>query len=169
LAISYFRSFGLPVKIVRPFNTYGPRQSARAIIPTIISQILNGVTELKLGNLSPTRDLNYVKDTVKGFLAIAENDTLNGEIVNIGSGIEISMRDLVSLIASIMGERITIKTDELRIRPGKSEVERLCCDNSKITSATNWNSKYNLQIGLTETIEWFKQNMTNYKAYIYNV
>ena len=169
LAISYFRSFGLPVKIVRPFNTYGPRQSARAIIPTVICQILNGSLELRLGNLSPTRDLNYVKDTVKGFLAIAKTETSNGEVVNIGSGIEISVWHLVRLISEIIGKEVRILPDEFRLRPGNSEVERLLCDNSKITSITGWQPKYDLRSGLKETINWFEKNLTRYKPDIYNV
>ena len=169
LAISYFRSFGLPVKIVRPFNTYGPRQSARAIIPTVISQILNGTFELRLGNLSPTRDLNYVKDMVKGFLAIAKTDACIGEVVNIGSGIEISIEHLVKLISEIIGKEVRIIPDEFRIRPGNSEVERLLCDNSKITSITDWQPKYDLSDGLKETINWFENNLARYKSEIYNV
>jgi NAD dependent epimerase/dehydratase len=169
LAISFFRSFGLPVSIVRPFNTYGPRQSARAIIPTVITQILNNQTRLELGNLSPTRDLTFVKDTVKGFLAIAESGAFKGEIVNIGSGFEISMKDLVDTIAGLMGKAIATSSAESRIRPGNSEVERLFCDNSKITSATGWRPEYDLRKGLTETIEWLKQNSSQYKSGIYNV
>lgn len=169
LTISYFRSFGMPVKIARPFNTYGPRQSARAIIPTVITQILNGATELKLGNLSPTRDLNYVKDVVRGFLAIAETETFNGEIVNIGSGFEISIGDLVSMISGLLKNKVKSIPDEVRIRPENSEVERLHCDNTKITSATSWRPEYDLKAGLTETINWFKKNMSIYKSDIYNV
>jgi NAD dependent epimerase/dehydratase len=169
LAISYFRSFGLPVKIVRPFNTYGPRQSARAIIPTVICQILNGALELRLGNLSPTRDLNYVKDTVKGFIATAKTEKFNGEVVNIGSGIEISVKHLVELISEIIGKEVRIIPDEFRLRPGNSEVERLLCDNSKINSITGWQPNYNLRSGLKETIDWFEKNLTKYKPDIYNV
>lgn len=169
LSISYYRSFGTPVKIVRPFNTYGPRQSARAIIPTVITQILSGAKELKLGNLTPTRDLNYVKDTVKGFLAIAGNSAFNGEIVNIGCGYEISVLGLVKQISDIMGIAVEIKSDENRIRPENSEVERLYCDNSKIKSATNWCPEFDLEKGLLETIQWLKENLKNYKTEIYNV
>jgi NAD dependent epimerase/dehydratase len=169
LAICYFRSFGLPVKIARPFNTYGPRQSARAIIPTVICQILNGTLELRLGNLRPTRDLNYVKDTVNGFLAVAKTEIYNGEVVNIGSGIEISVEQLVILISEIIGKEVRIIPDEFRIRPVNSEVERLLCDNSKITSITGWKPKYDLRSGLAETINWFKKNLTKYKSDIYNV
>jgi dTDP-glucose 4,6-dehydratase len=132
LAISYYKSFDLPVKIVRPFNTYGPRQSARAIIPTVISQILAGETALKLGNLSPTRDLTFVKDTAKGFLEIALADGLFGEITNIGMSEEITIGNLVQLISNLIGKKIEIISDEQRIRPDKSEVERLFCNNTKI-------------------------------------
>lgn len=169
LAISYYKSFDLPVKIVRPFNTYGPRQSARAIIPTVISQILNGQKRLKLGNLSPTRDLTFVKDTAKGFYEIAQSDTLFGEITNIGMGHEISIENLVSLIARLMGETIEVVTEEVRIRPEKSEVERLLCDNTKILQQTNWRPAYTLETGLMETIHWIKENLHYFKSDIYNV
>ncbi|MDP2685105.1 MAG: NAD-dependent 4,6-dehydratase LegB [bacterium] len=169
LALSYFRSFDLPVKIVRPFNTYGPRQSARAIIPTVISQLLSGKTKLKLGNLSPTRDLTFVKDTANGFYEIAKSDQLLGESTNIGMRNEISISELVYLIAELVGKEVELESDYQRIRPGKSEVERLLCDNSKILAKTNWKPAYNLQKGLQETINWMKQNMNNYKSDIYNV
>ena len=169
LALSYHRSFGLPVKIVRPFNTYGPRQSARAVIPTIITQILNGQTSLKLGNLTPTRDLTFVMDTARGFVAIAESDKLFGEITNIGMNDEISIGNLARLIAELMKSGITIISDDQRIRPDKSEVERLCCDNTKILSKTRWEPEYNLEDGLRETIEWFRCNLKYYKPEIYNV
>ena len=169
LAISYHRSFDMPVKIVRPFNTYGPRQSARAIIPTVITQILNGNKELKLGNLTPTRDLNFVKDTVKGFLAIAETHAFNGEIVNIASKFEISMGDLVELIADTIGADVKIISEQQRVRPGASEVERLYGDNSKITSATEWKPEYDLKGGIAETIDWIRNNLSHFKSDIYNV
>lgn len=171
MAISYFRSFNLPVKIVRPFNTYGPRQSARAIIPTIITQILSGKKKIKLGNLNPTRDLTFVKDTANGFLEIAKSDKLYGEITNIGMNEEISVGKLAALIIKLMGEKVEILQDEIRIRPDKSEVERLFCDNSKITDKTNWKPKYTLQMGLKETIDWFskKENLAKYKTDIYNI
>lgn len=169
LAISYFKSFDLPVKIVRPFNTYGPRQSARAIIPTVISQILSGKTELKLGNLTPTRDLTFVKDTANGFLQIAKADGLVGEMTNIGMSEEISIGDLVKLIARIIGAEVRIVSDEQRIRPDKSEVERLFCNNSKILASTNWKPNYTLESGLTETVEWIKSNLAYFKSDIYNV
>jgi len=168
LAISYFRSFNLPVKIVRPFNTYGPRQSARAVIPTIISQLLYN-KPLKLGNLTPARDLTYVKDTTSGFYEISKNHSLNGEIVNIGMNEEITMGDLAMKIANIIDIEIEIRTDKQRIRPTNSEVERLLCCNSKIIEKTNWRPKYNIDLGLRETVEWIKKNKQFYKPDIYNV
>lgn len=169
LALSFYRSFNLPVKIVRPFNTYGPRQSARAIIPTVINQILNGKTSLDLGNLNPTRDLTFVKDTVNGFLKIFKCDDFFGKATNIGMNQEISIANLVHLIARIMQTKITIKSDEQRIRPDNSEVDRLWCDNSQITSKTDWRPQYDIISGLSETIEWIKMNKHIYKADIYNV
>jgi NAD dependent epimerase/dehydratase len=169
LAISYHRSFDMPVIIARPFNTYGPRQSARAIIPTIITQILNGQKEIKLGNLSPTRDFNYVKDTAAGFISLAQSDKTIGEITNIGSNFEISMRDTVDLIVRLTGENVKIVTDEQRVRPDKSEVDRLYCDNSKIKKLTAWEPEYTLEAGLKESIDWFSDNMKFYKPEIYNV
>ncbi|MFT3753403.1 MAG: NAD-dependent 4,6-dehydratase LegB [Paludibacter sp.] len=169
LSISYFKSFDLPVKIVRPFNTYGPRQSARAIIPTVISQILNGQTSLKLGNLSPTRDLTFVKDTANGFLQIAKADGLFGEITNIGMSEEITIGNLVQLIADLIGTKVEIISDEQRIRPDKSEVERLFCDNRKIIANTSWKPNYTLESGLKETIGWIQNNLSYFKSDIYNV
>ncbi len=169
LAISYYKSFDLPVKIVRPFNTYGPRQSARAIIPTVISQILAGETALKLGNLSPTRDLTFVKDTAKGFLEIALADGLFGEITNIGMSEEITIGNLVQLISNLIGKKIEIISDEQRIRPDKSEVERLFCNNTKIKENTAWQADYTLEKGLIETIEWIRNNQSYFKSDIYNV
>lgn len=169
LSISYFKSFDLPVKIVRPFNTYGPRQSARAIIPTVISQILNGEKSLKLGNLSPTRDLTFVKDTANGFYQIALAGGLFGEITNIGMSEEISIGDLVKLISKLIGREVEIISDEQRIRPDKSEVERLFCNNQKILANTLWKPEYNLESGLTETIDWIKNNLSYFKSDIYNV
>lgn len=168
LAISYFRSFSLPVKLVRPFNTFGPRQSARAVIPTIISQVLEQKS-LKLGNLSPTRDLTFVKDTVAGFVEISKCNHLNGQVTNIGMNDEITVHDLIYKIADLMGQKVTLEVDNARIRPGKSEVERLMCDNSKILRETSWRPLYNLERGLTETIEWLKNNKHFYKTEIYNV
>jgi len=168
LAISYHRSFNLPVKIVRPFNTYGPRQSGRAIIPTIISQILTG-NELKLGNITPTRDLTFVKDTSLGFFEIFKSEKLFGEITNIGMNNEITIENLVYKIADIIGKRVTIKTDEQRVRFQNSEVERLYCENKKIKENTSWEPEIDLKIGLQETINWIKKNINSYKPEIYNV
>jgi len=169
LALSYYRSFDLPVVVARPFNTYGPRQSARAIIPTVITQVLSGVHEIKLGNLSPTRDFNYVEDTVSGFLAVAFSERVEGEVINIGSGVEISIGNLVQLIGKITGIEIRVKQEEQRVRPDKSEVERLLCDNSKIKKLSDWEPKYSLETGLKETMEWLKNNLHKYKPGIYNL
>lgn len=169
LSISYYKSFDLPVKIVRPFNTYGPRQSARAIIPTAISQILAGQTALKLGNLTPTRDLTFVKDTAKGFFEIAQADGLFGEITNIGMSEEITIGNLVQMIADLIGTKVEIISDEQRIRPDKSEVERLFCNNTKIMANTAWRPYYHLESGLKETIEWIQNNQSYFKTDIYNV
>ncbi len=169
LAISYFRSFNLPVKIVRPFNTYGPRQSARAIIPTVISQILTGKRTLKLGNIAPTRDLTFVKDTCKGFLEIFKCDRLFGEITNVGMKNEITIGDLVDKISSLLKVELEIETEGQRVRPESSEVERLFCDNTKLKTNTNWEADYDLEKGLVETIEWLKKNIDLYKPEIYNV
>ena len=169
LAISYYRSFNSPAKIVRPFNTYGPRQSARAIIPTVITQILSGKKKIKLGNVDPTRDLTFVKDTAEGFIEISKSKKLNGEITNIGMKEEISVKDLVKLISKILKTEIVIESDKQRVRPGKSEVERLFCENSKIVSETKWKPKYDLEKGLKETILWMEKNIASYKADIYNV
>jgi len=171
LAISYYNSFKLPTKIVRPFNTYGPRQSARAIIPTVISQILSGNNLLKLGNLSPTRDLTFVLDTCAGFIEIYRSDKLFGEVTNIGMGAEISIGELTKVIASIMEVEINFVSSEERIRPGKSEVDRLLCDNTKIKNNTSWQPNYSLTKGLSEVIEWMKkpENINYYKTEQYNV
>jgi dTDP-glucose 4,6-dehydratase len=169
LAISYYRSFNLPVKIVRPFNTYGPRQSARAIIPTIVSQLLSGNKKLSLGSLSPTRDLTYVKDTCKGFLEIYKSEKLFGEITNIGMGTEISIGKLVQLISSKISAEPTIESDSQRIRPENSEVERLLCNNSKLINNTDWRPDYDLDKGISETIKWIENNINLYKPDIYNV
>ncbi len=169
LALSYHNSFQLPVIISRPFNTYGPRQSARAIIPTIITQILSGKRQIELGNLSPTRDLNFVSDTVQGFIRIAESEEAIGAVVNIGSGREISIGDLVHLIAGILGTEIEITQKGERVRPDASEVERLLCDNTRIGRLTGWTSEILLEEGLAKTIEWLKANSNLYKPEIYNV
>ncbi len=169
LAISYHRSFGLPVKIVRPFNTYGPRQSARAVIPTIINQILSRKKKIKLGSIHPTRDLTYVKDTVEGFLAVAQSGKSIGEVINIGMNSEISIKNLVKLIAELMNVEIEIAIEKERVRPEKSEVERLRSDTKKAKELLGWSPKYTLESGLKETIAWFKKNLEFYKSEIYNV
>lgn len=171
LAISYYRSFSLPLKIVRPFNTYGPRQSARAVIPTIISQLLNGKEKIILGSLLPTRDLTFVKDTCTGFIEVHKSDKLIGEITNIGMNEEISIGNLAEKVAKIMGKEVKIISDEERLRPDNSEVERLKCDNSKLLKHTSWKPDYTLESGLKETINWFtdSENLKKYKANIYNV
>ncbi|MGX5690565.1 NAD-dependent 4,6-dehydratase LegB [Arcticibacter tournemirensis] len=171
MADSFYRSFDLPVAIVRPFNTYGPRQSARAVIPTIITQLLAGKTEIKLGSVSPTRDLVFVKDTVRGFAAIAKSDKTIGEEVNIATQQEISIGALAEMLIDIINPSARIITDEIRLRPGKSEVERLLGSNAKIKRLTGWQPLYDLRRGLTETIDWFKEpgNMSLYKADIYNI
>jgi len=169
LALSYYRSFGTPVTIIRPFNTYGPRQSARAIIPTIITQVLSGKTQIRLGNLTPTRDLNYVKDTANGFITVGLHEKTIGDVYNIGSGREISIGELVQKIIDLLGRHVEIVQDEQRVRPDKSEVERLLCNANKAKALTGWEPKYTLEEGLKETIEWIQNNMQYYKPDIYNV
>lgn len=170
IAKSFYNAFNLPVVIARPFNTYGPRQSARAIIPTIITQIANGVRQIKVGDLSPTRDFNFVKDTCRGFLALSKAEGIEGEEINISTNSEISMADTLKLIAEIMGADVEWVQDAQRLRPGKSEVFRLWGDNSKITSLTDWRPQYDIRKGLEETIKWFsdKENLKKYKYDIYN-
>lgn len=171
LADSFFRSFNLPVTIVRPFNTFGPRQSARAVIPTIITQLLTGKEEIKLGALHPTRDLLYVKDTVNGFVEIAKSDSLIGHEVNIATNSEITVGNLAQSLIDIINPNAKIVSDDIRLRPQKSEVERLFGSNEKILQHTNWEQHFSLENGLRETIEWFKDsnNLKLYKADIYNV
>ncbi|KJJ84945.1 nucleotide sugar dehydratase [Candidatus Omnitrophus magneticus] len=171
LADSFYRSFDLPIVIARPFNTYGPRQSARAIIPTIITQILSGAKEIKLGALSPTRDLNYVLDTCSGFVSLAECDSVCGRAINIGSGTEISMGDLFQLIKRFIGADVKVISEDARKRAEKSEVERLIANNTVIKTLTPWRPKFSLEDGLKETIKWFrdKKNLERYKHDIYNV
>lgn len=169
IAESFYRSFNLPVATIRPFNTYGPRQSARAVIPTIISQILSGKTEIKLGSLTPTRDFNYVKDTAEAFIKIAESNKTIGEVINAGSNYEISIGDIVKKIISIIGKDINIICDCERIRPENSEVNRLWADNTKIKELTSWMPQHSLDDGLRETVEWIKNNMKYFKTDIYNV
>ena len=171
LALSFYRSFETPISVIRPFNTFGPRQSARAIIPTIITQLLQGETRLKLGDLSPTRDKNYVEDTVNGFIRAAESDASIGNIIHLGTGIEISMGDLALKIARLMGIDISIQSIEERKRPEKSEVERLLADNSKAQRLLDWKPAWSLEEGLLETIRWFsvKGNQSLYKSGIYTI
>ena len=169
LAISYYRSFELPVKIVRPFNTYGPRQSARAVIPTIIMQGLNGSKGLKLGNVEPTRDLTFVKDTCNAFLEIYRSDNFFGEVANIGVNSEISIGELVKKIMKIMKVDLPIVSDQNRIRPKNSEVERLLCNNEKLVKGSSWRQQYDLSQGLSETINWFRGNSQLYKAELYHI
>ena len=170
LALSFYRSFELPVCVVRPFNTYGPRQSARAVIPTIITQILSGKSTIKLGSLSPTRDMNYVDDTVKGFIRAAEVDESTGMVINLGSGTEIPIGDLAMKIVGLMEKDISIESEDDRIRPEDSEVERLQADNSLAQVVLNWRPACRLDKGLKETIRWFsgEENKSLYKADIYN-
>ncbi len=169
LAESFYRSFDLPVSIVRPFNTYGPRQSARAVIPTIISQLLSGKSEIKLGSLSPTRDFNYVKDTVAGFIAIAESEKTVGQEINIATQKEISIGELAEEIVRQINPDARIICDEQRIRPDKSEVNRLLGSNEKIKALTDWTPRYSFAQGIAETIEWIRNNINDYKTDIYNI
>ncbi|MGZ4089317.1 MAG: NAD-dependent 4,6-dehydratase LegB [Bacteroidia bacterium] len=171
IAESFYRSFDLPLTIVRPFNTFGPRQSARAVIPTIITQLLSGKKEIKLGDTTPSRDLVYVKDTVDGFVEIAISDKLIGQDCNIATQSEISVGDLATELISQINPKATIVTDRQRVRPEKSEVFRLYGSNLKIKELTNWKQKYDLKTGLAETIEWFanKENLKQYKSNIYNL
>jgi NAD dependent epimerase/dehydratase len=175
LAFSFYSSFELPVIIARPFNTYGPRQSARAVIPTIITQLAKGETVIKLGSLTPTRDFNYVKDTVLGFISALESKVGFGDVFNFGSNFEISIGDTAKIISELMEVEVKIITDEVRLRPDNSEVERLWADNSKAIKTLNWKPAYSeldgFKRGLTETIEWFKNesNLASYKTNIYNI
>ncbi|MGF9910072.1 NAD-dependent 4,6-dehydratase LegB [Brevibacillus porteri] len=175
MALSFYNSFGLPVSIIRPFNTYGPRQSARAVIPTIITQIAAGQKTIKLGSLHPTRDFNYVKDTVRGFISMAQSDRSVGEVINIGSNYEVSIGETAEFIAELMGQDIEIVSEDKRLRPEKSEVERLWADNSKAKELLGWEPDYSgtegFKRGLAETIEWFlnPSHLSQYKAGIYNL
>ncbi|MPM18710.1 GDP-6-deoxy-D-mannose reductase [bioreactor metagenome] len=171
LAESFHKSFDLPISIVRPFNTYGPRQSARAVIPTIITQLLSGATHIKLGSLEPTRDFNYVKDTAAGFIAIAKSDATIGQEINIATQREISIGALARELIRQINPKAELISDENRLRPRNSEVERLLGSNEKIRSLTNWLPMYSLEQGLKETIEWFRipENLSRYKTDIYNV
>jgi NAD dependent epimerase/dehydratase len=171
LAMSFYNSFQIPVTVARPFNTYGPRQSARAVIPTIIAQIANGVKEIKLGDVTPTRDFNYVTDTCRGVVALASSSNTIGEIVNIGSNFEISIGDTLNMIKELMGTDVEFIFDKQRLRPEKSEVFRLWCDNTKIEHLTGFKPKVKIREGLQRTIEWFvkRENLRMYKSDIYNV
>lgn len=170
LALSFYKSFGTPVSVVRPFNTYGPRQSARAVIPTIIAQIASGKKEIRLGALEPTRDLLFVRDTVKGFMAIAEAECTDGEVINLGTGHEISIGNLAAMIAETMDASIAVVPDQERLRPEKSEVDRLLADASKAKNLTGWSAEFSglvgLRAGLVETIDWFcaPANLARYSS-----
>lgn len=166
---SFFLSFGLPVSIVRPFNTYGPRQSARAIIPTIIIQLLNGKKTIRLGSLDPTRDFNYVKDVCRGFVDIAKSDKTAGEVVNIASGSEVSIGELAKMISKKINPEARVILDKQRMRPRGSEVLRLLGSNKKICQLAGWTPRYSIDEGLNETIKWFRKNTKFYKSDIYNV
>ena len=171
MAMSFYNAFELPVTIARPFNTYGPRQSARAVIPTIITQIANGAKEIKLGDITPTRDFNYVDDTCRGFISLAECDESIGQTVNIGSNFEISIGDTLNIIKELMDSDVEFIFDKNRIRPSKSEVFRLWCDNSKIEKMTGFKPQVGIKEGLQRTIDWVTQpiNLKKYKSEIYNV
>lgn len=170
IAKSYYNAFGLPVVIARPFNAYGPRQSARAIIPTIISQIASGKREIMVGDLRPTRDFNYVEDTCRGFLALAETDGIEGEEINIATGTEITMADTFDTIARVMEADVKFTVDPARLRPAKSEVFRLCGDNTKITTLTPWRPQVSFEEGIARTVRWLSDsaNLVRYKPDIYN-
>lgn len=171
MAEAFYRSFDIPITIVRPFNTYGPRQSARAVIPTIITQLLNGSNEIKLGSLTPTRDFNFVKDTANGFIEISKSEITIGEEVNIATQKEISIKQLADELIKQINPNAKIVCDEQRLRPEKSEVDRLLGSNDKIKKLTNWSTRYTFEEGIKETIEWFKkkENLNRYKSNIYNV
>lgn len=169
MAESFYRSFDMPVAIIRPFNTYGPRQSARAVIPTIISQILSGSKKIKLGSLSPVRDLTFVSDTVRGFIKVAESDKSAGNVINIGSGKGVTIGELAEKIFELTGSELEIESDGTRVRPQKSEVMKLICDNKKASDLLGWKPEYTLEKGLLETIEFIKNNLGSYKPDQYNI
>lgn len=170
IAMSFYNAFSLPVVVARPFNTYGPRQSARAIIPTIITQIANGVKEIKVGDLTPTRDFNFVADTARGFLALAQAPGVEGKEINIATGTEISMADTLATIARLMNSDVRYVTDPARLRPANSEVFRLCGDSTLLRELTGWKPRFSLEEGLQQTIEWFvrPENLSKYKWQVYN-
>jgi NAD dependent epimerase/dehydratase len=168
LALSFYRSFDLPVGIIRPFNVYGPRQSARAVIPTAITQALLK-RKISLGSVFPTRDLTYVKDTVRGFVDFAESEKTLGQVVNLGSGYQVSIDQVVTIVSECMGRGIRIQPDKKRIRPSKSEVERLFSDSRKAKRLFGWQPKTNLKQGIVKTITWYQKNLNRYKAHLYNI
>ena len=173
MANSYYSSFNLPLTIIRQFNTYGPRQSARAVIPTVITQILAGENQIQLGDTSTTRDFNYIDDTVLGFVAALKNSNRQGQTINIGSGYEISIGNLIDIIGQEAGVTVEVVRDKSRLRPKNSEVERLCADNSLAKKLINWEPNYygeqGLARGIKKTIEWFVKNENKYKANIFNI
>ncbi len=170
IAMSFYNAFSLPVVVARPFNTYGPRQSARAIIPTIITQIANGAKEIKVGDLTPTRDFNFVADTARGFLALAQAPGVEGKEINIATGTEISMADTLATIARLMNSDVRYVTDPARLRPANSEVFRLCGDSTRLRELTGWSPRFSLEEGLQRTIDWFvrPENLSKYKWQVYN-
>ena len=164
LALSFFHSYELPVAVVRPFNTYGPRQSTRAIIPTVLSQLFGGSGEVRVGATTPTRDFNFVEDTARGFLAVAACDKALGEVVNIGSGREVSIGDLVELLVRVSGRDAKVVSESSRLRPTGSEVQRLLCDNTRAREWTGWSPQVSLEEGLRRTAEWVSANTADLKA-----
>jgi NAD dependent epimerase/dehydratase len=175
IALSFERSFGTPVAVIRPFNTYGPRQSARAVIPTVITQIASGQRKIRLGNVHPTRDFNFVSDIAQGFIAVAKSESAIGQVINIGTGFEVTIAETAKLIAEAMGASIELETDEVRLRPENSEVDRLCAGNAKALQLTGWKPAFTgregLSRGLSQTIAWFvkPENLQRYRADIYNI
>lgn len=169
LALSFYRSFDLPVTVLRPFNTFGPRQSARAVIPTVLAQVHAGRKTIKMGNLDVTRDFNYVDNTVESFLSVAQSAKTNGEVINSGSGVETSLEEMVEAVREITGMKFRVQTEKERLRPGKSEVERLVCSADKLKDLTGWSPKIDFRNGLRKTSEWIAKNMNSYKPDIYNV
>lgn len=169
LAESYYLSFGLPVATIRPFNTFGPRQSARAVIPTIISQALSGARVIRLGSLVPVRDLNYVKDTVRGFMAVANSEQAIGQVTNVGRGSGVTVGELAQMLLNLCDSSATIVSDESRMRPEKSEVMQLICDNRNAAARLGWTTQHSLEQGLQETVAWMRDNLHRYKTNIYNV